>query len=63
MIGAVSALEPRLVEVELSSFRKPVEDAAGNVSLAPAHPVVQAEVVLELSTEALRLLARENLRG
>ncbi len=63
MIGSISALEPRLVEVQLSSFRRPVEDAAGNVTLAPAHPVVQAEVVLELSTEALRLLARENARG
>ena len=59
MIGAVSALHPRLVEVELSTMRKPVEDAYGNVSLEAPNPIVQAEVVLELSPEALRLLARQ----
>ncbi len=60
MIGAVSPLQPRLVEVELSSMRKPVEDAYGNVSLQAPSPVVQAEVVLELSPEALRLLATQD---
>ncbi len=60
MIGAVSALQPRLVEVELSTMRKPVEDAYGNVSLQAPAPIVQAEVVLELSPEALRLLARQD---
>ena len=59
MIGAVSALQPRLVEVELSGMRKPVEDAYGNVRLEAPNPIVQAEVVLELSPEALRLLARQ----
>ncbi len=60
MIGAVSPLQPRLVEVELSSMRKPVEDAYGNVSLQAPSPVVQAEVVLELSPEALRLLKQQD---
>ncbi len=60
MIGAVSALQPRLVEVELSGMRTPVEDAHGNVSLVAPPPRVQAEVVLELSPEALRLLAKQD---
>ena len=60
MIGAVSALQPRLVEVELSGMRTPVEDAHGNVSLQASGPRVQAEVVLELSPDALRLLAKQD---
>ncbi|HEV2061423.1 MAG TPA: hypothetical protein VGR12_01115 [Solirubrobacteraceae bacterium] len=55
----MSILEPRLVEVELSGVRKPVDNGHGGVALEAPRPVVQAEVVLELSQEALRLLARQ----
>lgn len=53
----VGVLEARLVDVQLSTVRKAVDDGHGGVELEAPNPVVQAEVVLELSPEALRLLS------
>ena len=56
----VGVLEARLVDVRLSTVRKAVDDGRGGVELQAPAPVVQAEVVLELSPEALRLLSKRS---
>ena len=56
----VGVLEARLVDVPLSTVRKAVDDGHGGVELEAPAPVVQAEVVLELSADALRLLSKQN---
>lgn len=55
----IGVLEARLVDVELTTVRKAVDNGHGGVELEPPAPVVQAEVVLELSPEALRLLSNQ----